>query len=173
MNPVPYWRVQRALERSSTFRWLWLAAMSVCMCTLGWASWRIHEVQAASAALALDRLDVSLERHREPIASAGSTPERTSAAAVLKQLEMAAAAANVHIASAQLHEQSTNTSELSQMRLTATVRASYPATKEALRQLRLQVSNSTISALQMRGAIQEGSVDTTLEIVVWSAPRSQ
>ncbi len=173
MNPVPYWRVQRALERSATYQWLWIAAMSVSMCTLGWASWRIQQIETANAELATNRISSSLERRREPLAAAGSMPKRTSAAAVLKQLEVAATAANVHIASAQLHEQDTNTNELSQLRLTATVRGSYQATKEALRQLLSQLSNSTVSALQMRRATQDGLVDTTLEIVIWSAPRSE
>lgn len=155
---------------------MWAIALGLTTGIAVWAGTHtasLHdELQLAYAGLEREARTQAAVARPDASDLAAHPPLRADPANALARLEASAEAAQVNLISAQLEEQAATSAAPAQLRLTASVQGSYAATKQLMQQLLSEVAGATVSAFHMSRASQPALLDTTLEIVIWSAPQA-
>lgn len=140
----------------------------------GWHAANLHDELRLTQAR-LEREAQAQSDFAPPDASevAAGPSRMVDRADVLARLEASAESAGLSLISAQLEEQAGTSAVPAQLRLTTSVQGSYAETKQLMQQLLSEVPGAAASAFHMRRAAQPALLDTTLEIVIWSAPRGE
>lgn len=106
----------------------------------------------------------------EPVDFARALGAAVPSADVVQEIQRACSQAGVTLATLQVQDRSSTLEQLGRIDFTLTLRGTYPATKQAIKQMVERFPNVTIKRLRMRRTPDAAEVESAVMLSLWSAP---
>lgn len=176
-QPPWHWRVERAWVQGAG-RWAaWFAAFSLLVLALGGVLFANRLAQQARAEV---EFQLSVARtpvqgpakpvNPDPIDFARSLGAAVPSANVVQEIQRACSHSGVTLATLLVQERSSALGQLGRIDFTLTLRGTYPATKQAIKQMIERFPNVTVKRLRMRRTPDAAEVESAVMLSLWSAP---
>lgn len=176
-QPPWHWRMERAWLQGAG-RWAaWVAALSLL--TLALSVVLVANRHAQQARVELEsHLNVARSPTQGPAKPVDSEPvdfvralgAAVPSANVVHEIQRACSQAGVTLATLQLQERLPTLEQLGRIDFTLTLRGTYPATKQAIKQMVERFPSVTVKRLRMQRTPDAAEVESAVMLSLWSAP---